>query len=115
MSDPSRLDLLRFTRRVVEQQAGAALRQIDGWIAAEERREAERHRREEASPPRPEWLLQHGLNPRNIDAVHTGDCWTAEGSDRCRPVSRDQAVEAIRHQVPACTFCRPDTALGMLE
>ncbi|MEU8729389.1 DUF6233 domain-containing protein [Streptomyces tendae] len=115
MSEPSRLELLHFTRRVVMQQATAALRQIDGWIAEEERREAERRRREEDRPPHPEWLVQHGLNPKNIDAVHTGDCWTVEGSDRCRPVSRDQAVEAIRHQVPACTFCRPDTVLGLLE
>ncbi|MES4825622.1 DUF6233 domain-containing protein [Streptomyces anthocyanicus] len=36
--------------------------------------------------------------------MHTGDCWAIAGSDRCRPVSRDQAVEAIQHQVPACTF-----------
>ncbi|MBU6531771.1 DUF6233 domain-containing protein [Streptomyces sp. NPDC048405] len=115
MSEPSRLELLRFTRRVVEQQAGAALRQIDGWIATEERREAERRRHTEGGAPPPEWLLQHGLNPKNIDAVHTGDCWTVEGSERCRPVSREQAMEAIRHQVPACTFCRPDTALGLLE
>ncbi|MFK4147686.1 hypothetical protein [Streptomyces sp. NPDC004065] len=41
MSDqPSRLELLRFARRVVVQQATAAVRQLDGWIADEERREA---------------------------------------------------------------------------
>ncbi|MFF5191480.1 hypothetical protein [Streptomyces anthocyanicus] len=33
MSEPSRLELLHFTRRVVMQQATAALRQIDRWIA----------------------------------------------------------------------------------
>ncbi|MDT0427121.1 hypothetical protein ACFT08_00715 [Streptomyces rochei] len=34
MSDtPSRLELLQFTRRVVEQQARASLRQLDRWIA----------------------------------------------------------------------------------
>ncbi|MFF0765963.1 hypothetical protein [Streptomyces sp. NPDC003737] len=35
---PSRLELLRFARRVVVQQATASLAQIDGWIAVEERR-----------------------------------------------------------------------------
>ncbi|RDD84074.1 hypothetical protein DVZ84_37115 [Streptomyces parvulus] len=30
---PSRLELLQFTRRVVEQQARASLRQLDRWIA----------------------------------------------------------------------------------
>ncbi|MFB9738841.1 DUF6233 domain-containing protein [Streptomyces thermocoprophilus] len=59
--------------------------------------------------------MQHGLNPKNVDAVHTGDCWTAEGAERCCPVSRDQAVEAIRYQVLACSFCPPDSALGLLE
>ncbi|MEU7969446.1 hypothetical protein AB0D09_39305 [Streptomyces sp. NPDC049097] len=34
---PSRLELLRFARRVVVQQATASLAQIDGWIAVEER------------------------------------------------------------------------------
>jgi hypothetical protein len=66
-------------------------------------------------PPPAEWLLQHGLDKRNADSVHRGDCWAAANSGRCRPVSRDQAVQARRHQVPACIHCRPDTALGILD
>ncbi|MFF4146922.1 DUF6233 domain-containing protein [Streptomyces sp. NPDC001698] len=31
------------------------------------------------------------------------------------PVSRPQALEALRQQVPACSQCRPDTLLGFLE
>ncbi|MFI9549811.1 hypothetical protein ACIHAR_38910 [Streptomyces sp. NPDC052016] len=42
----SRLDALRFARRVVEQQAVRQLGLIDRWIAEEERREAERRRGE---------------------------------------------------------------------
>src|SRR5690348_11977747 len=38
----SRLDMLRFARRVVEQQTARQLALIDRWIADEERREAER-------------------------------------------------------------------------
>ncbi|MGV9967631.1 DUF6233 domain-containing protein [Streptomyces olivaceus] len=63
--------------------------------------------------PRPWPPPGHRLH-ENIDAVHTGDCWTVAGSDRCRPVSRDQVVEAMRHQVSACSFWRPETALGLL-
>ncbi|WP_369211106.1 DUF6233 domain-containing protein [Streptomyces flavofungini] len=33
----------------------------------------------------------------------------------CRPASREQAMEALRQQVTACTHCRPDTALGLLD
>ncbi|MFG3207783.1 DUF6233 domain-containing protein [Streptomyces sp. NPDC048192] len=29
--------------------------------------------------------------------------------------SRQQALDALRRQVPACVHCRPDTALGLLE
>ncbi|MEZ7005025.1 DUF6233 domain-containing protein [Streptomyces sp. AD55] len=112
---PSRLSLLRFARRVVEQQARANLDQLDRWIADEERREAERQRGEAMRPAAPEWLLQQGLNRSNVNAVHAGDCWAAAKSGRCRPVSRGQAVEALRHEVPACVHCRPDTALGLLE
>jgi hypothetical protein len=113
--EPSHLELLRFARRVFVQQATAGLAQIDRWIAAEERREAERRHGEARQPPPPDWLLQYGLNRDNVDAVHTGDCWSAAKGGRCMPVSREQALDALRQQVPACTFCRPDTALGFLD
>ncbi|WP_217241265.1 DUF6233 domain-containing protein [Streptomyces sp. AC555_RSS877] len=113
--EPSRLQMLRFARRVVVQQATTALAQLDEWIAVEERREAERRRGEEMRPPPAEWLIQYGLNHTNVDAVHTGECWAAAESGRCRPVTRQQALEALRQQVPACVHCRPDTALGILD
>lgn len=113
--EPSRLELLFFARRVVVQQAEASLRQLDGWIAVEERREAERREAEERRPEPPEWLVQYGLNRRNVDAVHCGDCWAAEQSERCQPVAREAAVDALRQGVPACVHCRPDTALGFFE
>ncbi|MEU1056937.1 DUF6233 domain-containing protein [Streptomyces sp. NPDC005876] len=112
---PSRLDLLRFARRVVVQQVAAALSQIDGWIADEERRDADRRPGEERRPPSPAWLIQYGLNRANLDAVHTGDCWAAAKSGRCRPVSREQALDALRQHVAPCVHCRPDTALGVLD
>ncbi|MEV5887669.1 DUF6233 domain-containing protein [Streptomyces sp. NPDC052020] len=112
--EPSRLQLLHFARRVVVQQATAALAQIDGWIVAEERRQAERRRGEDTRPAPPEWLVQYGLNRANVDAVHTGGCWAAAKSGRCRPATRQQAIDALRRQVPPCIHCRPDTALGIL-
>ncbi|MGY4983748.1 DUF6233 domain-containing protein [Streptomyces sp. 900105755] len=60
-----------------------------------------------------DWLIQYGLNRTNVDAVHVGDCWAAKKSGRCRPVSREQAVEALGQHVPACPHCRPDTELGV--
>ncbi|MEU5108432.1 DUF6233 domain-containing protein [Streptomyces sp. NPDC021354] len=113
--EPSRLQLLRFARRVVVQQAPAALAQIDGWIAVEERREAEQRRGVEVRPAPPDWLIQYGLNRNNMDAVRTGDCWSAAKSGRCRPATRQQALDALRQQVPPCIHCRPDTALGILD
>ncbi|MEU1012577.1 DUF6233 domain-containing protein [Streptomyces sp. NPDC005890] len=57
-------------------------------------------------PPPPERLIQHGLNRANADAVHTGECWAAAESGRCRPVTRQQALEALQQQVPASTADR---------
>ncbi|MGV4989069.1 DUF6233 domain-containing protein [Streptomyces sp. NRAIS3] len=107
--------MLRFARRVVEQQTARQLALIDRWIADEERLEHERRQGEQRRPPEPEWLIQYGLNHQNVDAVHTGGCWAAAKSGRCRPATRQQALDALRRQVPACLHCRPDTALGILD
>ncbi|MYQ61991.1 hypothetical protein GA0115242_100539 [Streptomyces sp. SolWspMP-5a-2] len=110
---PSYLELLQFTRRVVEQQARASLRQLDRWIADEERREAERRQAEEQRLPPPEWLIERGLDRSSLVAVRTGDCW--DPGKRQMAATREQARDAIRQQVPACSKCRPDTWLGLLE
>ncbi|MFF1396836.1 DUF6233 domain-containing protein [Streptomyces sp. NPDC058287] len=34
---------------------------------------------------------------------------------RCRAVERDQALRGLTEGVPACTHCRPDTELGVLD
>ncbi|WP_030989967.1 DUF6233 domain-containing protein [Streptomyces sp. NRRL WC-3744] len=108
----SRLDALRFARRVVEQQAVRQLGLIDRWIAEEERREAERRQGAKMRPAPPDWLIQYGLNQANVDAVHVGGCWAAKKSGRCRPATREQALKALRDQVSPCVHCRPDTVLG---
>ncbi|MGW4227652.1 DUF6233 domain-containing protein [Streptomyces bauhiniae] len=115
MSDsPSELELLYFARRVVVQQATSALAQLDGWIAAAEQREAGRRRAQEARPAPPDWLLQSNSGGSRAAFVHTGDCRKAAG-ERWRPVTEQQAREALREQVPPCPLCRPETALGILD
>ncbi|MFF5861036.1 DUF6233 domain-containing protein [Streptomyces sp. NPDC012751] len=109
----SRLDALRFARRVVAEQTARQLALIDRWITDEERREVEHRRGQARRPAAAEWLIQHGLNRTNRDAVHTGDCWAAARSGRCRPATREEALDALRQRVPACVHCRPDTALGL--
>ncbi|MGW2426661.1 DUF6233 domain-containing protein [Streptomyces sp. NPDC001709] len=106
-SPPTRLDMLRFGRRVIDQQTTRQLALIDRWIADEERCERERRQGEQRRPPEPEWLIQFGLNRRG--------CWAAAKSGRCRPATRQQALDALRRQVPACVHCRPDNALGILD
>ncbi|MDQ1013599.1 DUF6233 domain-containing protein [Streptomyces afghaniensis] len=106
-SGGSRLALLRFLERVQERDLARTRR----WIVDEERREAERRVGEERRPPVPEWLIERGLDRSNIVAVHTGECW--DPGKRVKTATRAQAIEAPRHQVPACTKCRPDRALGI--
>jgi hypothetical protein len=110
---PSRLELLHFARRVVVQQATAALAQLDRWIADEERREAERRRGEEMRPPAPDWLIERGLSGRDAVYVHVGGCWNA--GKRSRGVPREQALRALADGIKGCPQCRPDTALGFVD
>ncbi|CAL9669679.1 DUF6233 domain-containing protein [Streptomyces sp. enrichment culture] len=105
----SRLALLRFLERVQERDLSRTRR----WIADEERREAERRVGEARRPPAPEFLIERGLDRKNIVALHTGQCW--DPGKRTKPVTKEQAIEALRQQVPACTKCRPDTALGITD
>ncbi|WP_344537113.1 DUF6233 domain-containing protein [Streptomyces levis] len=79
----------------------------------EERRHTEQRVGEARRPPAPEWLIERGLDRNNIVALHTGQCW--DPGKRTKPVTRTQAIEALRQQVPACTKCRPDTALGIAD
>ncbi|MEU9481301.1 DUF6233 domain-containing protein [Streptomyces sp. NPDC048191] len=110
----TRLDMLRFARRVVEHQAARQLALMDRWIADEERRETERQRRLATRQAAPEWLIERGLNGRSAVYVHVGGCANAGG--RAKEVGRGQAVRALTEGgVPACPLCRPDTALGVLE
>jgi hypothetical protein len=109
-SSASRLDQLLFLKRVQEQD----LERTRRWIAAEERRQAERRRGIEARPPAPDWLIERGLDGHSPAVyVHVGGCHMA--GKRSKGIERDQALRALSDGVPACTHCRPDSELGYLE
>ncbi|MFD6552777.1 DUF6233 domain-containing protein [Streptomyces sp. NPDC058398] len=106
----SRLDQLPFLKRVQEQD----LERTRRWIAAEEQRLQEQRRGEQARPPAPDWLLERGLDGHTPPVyVHRGDCHMA--GKRSRGITEEQARHALGDQVPACTHCRPDTELGLLD
>ena len=105
-------DLLRL--RTLETWLSLNLTQVRQAIAAAEQREAERQHGIEARPPTPDWLIEQGLNRNNPPLhVHAGGCWNA--GKRSRAVNRDQALQALADGIPACTHCRPDSALGFLD
>jgi hypothetical protein len=107
---PSRLDMLRFLERVQVSD----LERTRQWIAAEERRQAERQHGIEARPAPPDWLLEHGLN-RDAPpvCVHVGGCHMA--GKRSRGIDRAAALRALAEGVDACSHCRPDSELGYLD
>ncbi|WP_142217280.1 DUF6233 domain-containing protein [Streptomyces sp. SLBN-118] len=104
-----RLELLRFLRRVQEQQ----LQQTDRWIHQEEQREAAAARAELTRPPAdPGWCVSYGIGAdRRPIEVHIGDCRMAKHR---KAVSEEDARRAIGEGLEACQFCRPDTVLGLL-
>ncbi|MFD7776606.1 DUF6233 domain-containing protein [Streptomyces sp. NPDC059753] len=106
---PSELDMLRFLERVQERDLWRTRR----WIEEAERREDEHARGQRERPPEPDWLIEMGLGGRSPVYVHVGGCHMA--GKRSRGVERDQALRAVTEGVPACTHCRPDTELGVLE
>ncbi|MBW5420298.1 hypothetical protein GKQ77_01765 [Streptomyces sp. BG9H] len=102
--------MLRFLERVQERD----LARTRKWIADEERRQAEKRQGEQARPPTPDWIIELGIGQGSPPIeVHRGDCYAA-GKKR-RPISRDEARRALAEEIRACTHCRPDTELGVLE
>ncbi|MFI1067008.1 DUF6233 domain-containing protein [Streptomyces spororaveus] len=104
-------DLARL--EVVEQQLHALLVEVRTLIS-EARRDQRLAQTEHRAVPEVEWRIQYGIGAvRRPVMVHTGDC--SMGMARSRPVSREQAVQALVQGVEACAFCRADSGLGVLE
>lgn len=100
--------------RTLETWLHLQLTEVRTAIAMAERRELERQRGKEARPPAPDWMLELGLNRSNPPLrVHAGDCVMA--GKRVRAIDRGAAVRALTEGVAACSHCRPDSALGILD
>jgi hypothetical protein len=99
--------------RTLETWLTYTLNRVRQQIADLERQETERQRGIQARPPAPDWLIEQGLNGGAPVYVHRGDCHMA--GKRSRGVQREQALHALAAGVDACTHCRPDTELGILD
>ncbi|GAA0501064.1 DUF6233 domain-containing protein [Streptomyces olivaceiscleroticus] len=95
--------------RTLETWLGMQLDRVRHRIAQLEA-EAAAHEQRRTPAPRPDWLIEPGISGRPI-SVHTGDCGMS--GKRPRPVTRDQARNALAEGVEPCGMCRPDTALGI--
>ncbi|WP_225080432.1 DUF6233 domain-containing protein [Streptomyces sp. CoT10] len=100
--------------RTLETYLAYSLGRVRERIAEVERRQAEQQRGEQARPPAPDWVLELGLNRDALPvALHAGVCHMA--GQRQRGVPREVALRALAEGVPACSHCRPDTELGILD
>ncbi|MDT0567893.1 DUF6233 domain-containing protein [Streptomyces sp. DSM 3412] len=112
MNEKPRPDYLARLR-VVDAYLRHQLDQIGRWIAEEERKVAAAEARRPPPPP-PDWLIERGIGVgRPPMYVHVGDCHMARGMRR--GVDQAQARRALAEGVEACSHCRPDTALGIVE
>ncbi|MFE3577823.1 DUF6233 domain-containing protein [Streptomyces vinaceus] len=99
--------------RTLETWLSMSLDRVRQQIAVAEKQAAVEAARREPPPP-PPWLIEHSIGVgRTPVRVHVGGCWDARS--RCRPADRDMARRALVEGVEACTHCRPDTALGVLD
>ncbi|MET7738488.1 DUF6233 domain-containing protein [Streptomyces sp. NPDC005402] len=90
------------------------LQRIDTKIAAVRQREAEQEHGRRRSPPVQDWIVELGIGVgRPPTQVHARDCYAA--GKRRRPVDRDEARRLLVSGLPACTHCRPDQHLGIIE
>jgi hypothetical protein len=99
--------------RTLEIYLRVQLATVERLITAEEQRLAAEAARRPPLPP-PDWLVEHGIGDgRPAVRVHVGGCWDTRS--RCKPAARDTIRRALADGVEACTHCRPDTALGVLD
>ncbi|MFF4459443.1 DUF6233 domain-containing protein [Streptomyces mirabilis] len=112
MNDDLPPDLPRL--RTLETWLILSLTRVQRRIADIEQREAERRHGQQVQPPIPDWLLEVGIGSDKAPvAVHVGGCHMA--GKRVRGILRDQALRAITGGVDACSHCRPDSELGILD
>ncbi|MFC8723737.1 DUF6233 domain-containing protein [Streptomyces bacillaris] len=107
----SRLEHLRYARRLLAWQTEQQMRQLDHWIAVEERREEARRAAaaRRAARAAPGWTL--GLTQAGQpEEVHQGWCFVIQR--RQNRITVDEARELLAQGITACHVCRPDSELG---
>ncbi|MER6784370.1 DUF6233 domain-containing protein [Streptomyces sp. NPDC000658] len=90
------------------------LARIDAKIAAVRQRQKEIERGRARRPPPPEWTVELGMGAgRPPVQVHAGDCHAA--GKRRRAVDQAEARRLLADGLRACTHCRPDTRLNVID
>jgi hypothetical protein len=106
--DLERLETLRTWHAMWVARIDAKIKQVR--LEKEQQARAAAVREERA----PDWLIEYGLNRDAMpNAVHVGGCRMA--GKRSKGVDSDTARRALAGGVAACSFCRPDTELGILD
>ncbi|MFF2184561.1 DUF6233 domain-containing protein [Streptomyces sp. NPDC058155] len=99
--------------RVIEQQLTVWLGHVRKAIAEAQAAEAIRANTLPVHSPPVAYRLG---DPRPIGGrnepplLHAGDCRMGGG----RPITREQALQALTGDAEPCPYCRPDTELGVL-
>ncbi|KOV31997.1 hypothetical protein ADK97_24130 [Streptomyces sp. H021] len=89
------------------------LGRAEGALAAAEQRAAAAAQRSPLPEPSA-WVIEHGIGDGWTPvSVHAGDCW--DRGKRWRPLGAEEARRALPKESRACTHCRPDTALGVID
>ncbi|MGQ4353126.1 DUF6233 domain-containing protein [Streptomyces drozdowiczii] len=100
--------------RTLETWLAMTLDRVRAQIVAVETREAEKCYGDEHRPPTPDWIVELGIGVGAPPTeIHAGNCYAA--GKRRRTIDRDQARQLLADGVRACTHCRPDSELGVLE
>ncbi|MER5905063.1 DUF6233 domain-containing protein [Streptomyces mirabilis] len=90
------------------------LQRIDTKIADLQKQEAEQEQGQKNRPQEPDWIVELGIgNGRPPIEVHVGGCYAA--GKRRRPAPRDEARRLLTSGVRACTHCKPDAQLRILD
>ncbi|MBK3633115.1 hypothetical protein JHN52_09150, partial [Streptomyces sp. MBT97] len=90
------------------------LARIDAKIADVRKQQTETERGRARRPRPPEWTVELGIGTgRPPVQVHAGDGYAA--GKRRRTVDRDRARRLLADGLRACTHCRPDTRLNVID
>ncbi|MFE4998845.1 DUF6233 domain-containing protein [Streptomyces mirabilis] len=84
------------------------------WCGPSGGQEAQQEQGQKNRPQEPDRIVELGIGSgRPPIEVHMGGCYAA--GKRRRPVPRDEARRLLTSGVRACTHCKPDAQLRILD